>query len=1074
MRNYSNERRKIYMKGIYHMTIGKMLTDMKRQKIARTILVPMCLIIALITCVFTIKPGLAEEATTGVDDPTTAVFNGEGDLISSYLDLNGIKLTLKTSSTSNPSYYEVSITLEDTTGLPRSITGSVNYAMNGAGWSNVTNGTNLTLPITTTMSVLVGHRHNYRYTTNLAPGSYFPAINDYNNRGYLSLIPGELSVLKGLPGNGITVTGPTTLTGLTISTPTVNPAVLDSFYYVKLEYVAPDGTWHTVPLTGPTYASLPDFVRVWTRTKDVPDIELTQSGTYTFYVWASASDSEANFSFYKPYMVETVDISGTKTWADSVAPTGTRPDSVTLTLQSRTGGDPWANVVDPPAPFWTDTDTDVWSYSYFGLPKYLADDVTEIDYRVVETPVPNYTTTYDPTHLNITNTYITVNVTGTKNWVGDSSAPAGTRPGSVTLTLQSRTGSNAWANVVNPPSPTWSNTGTNTWSYSYANLPKFLANGTTLIEYRVLETAVPNYDTTYDPSHLNVTNTYITTSIAGTKTWVGDAVAPSGTRPDSVTLVLQSRTGSNPWAAAVNPPAPTWTNTGTNVWSYSYTNLPKYLADGVTPIQYQVVEIPVPNYDTTYDASHLNITNTYKVTGVTGTKSWVGDASAPAGTRPTSITLTLQSRTGSNPWANTVNPPAPTWTNTDTDLWSYAYANLPQFLADGVTPIQYRVIETPVPNYDTTYDALQLNITNTYITTGISGTKRWVGDSIAPAGTRPDSVTLTLQSRTGSNPWADAANPPAPIWTNTSTDIWSYSYTGLPKYLADGTTVIQYRVVETPVPNYQTTYDPTHLYISNTYITVNVAGTKTWVGDSGAPVGTRPGSVTLTLQSRTGSNPWADAWYPLPPTWTNTGTDVWSYSFIGLPKYLADGTTLIEYRVVETAVPDYNTTYDPSHLNVTNTYNVTSVSGTKTWVGDAYAPAGTRPGSVTLTLQSRLGSGPWSDVLSPPAPTWTNTGTDVWSYSYTGLPKYAADGTTLIQYQVVETPVPNYTTSYDPSHLNVTNTYVTGPIFPETGGSGKTISLITGMLIILSVSMSFGGTLIYNRYRRRRCLNLRE
>jgi len=58
---------------------------------------------------------------------------------------------------------------------------------------------------------------------------------------------------------------------------------------------------------------------------------------------------------------------------------------------------------------------------------------------------------------------------------------------------------------------------------------------------------------------------------------------------------------------------------------------------------------------------------------------------------------------------------------------------------------------------------------------------------------------------------------------------------------------------------------------------------------------------------------------------------------------------------------------------------------------------------------------------------------------------------------VVETPVPGYNTTYDVVHLNVTNTYMTGPVFPETGSAGRTAILFAGMAIILMVSMSFGG-----------------
>ena len=59
--------------------------------------------------------------------------------------------------------------------------------------------------------------------------------------------------------------------------------------------------------------------------------------------------------------------------------------------------------------------------------------------------------------------------------------------------------------------PTWTDNGDNTWSYSYAGLPKYESDGTT-ISYYVTETPVTGYATTYSgdgcaPDGGTITNT---------------------------------------------------------------------------------------------------------------------------------------------------------------------------------------------------------------------------------------------------------------------------------------------------------------------------------------------------------------------------------------------------------------------------------------------------------------------------------------------------------------------------------------------------------------------------------------
>ena len=115
----------------------------------------------------------------------------------------------------------------------------------------------------------------------------------------------------------------------------------------------------------------------------------------------------------------------------------------------------------------------------------------------------------------------------------------------------------------------------------------------------------------------------------------------------------------------------------------------------------------------------------------------------------------------------------------------------------------------------------------------------------------------------------------------------------------------------------------------------------------------------------------------------------------------------------------------------------TDVTGKKTWVDNNNA-YNTRPDSIILTLQRRTNAaGEWTDVTdgheTALQPKWTNTNTNVWTYTYEDLP-YADEQGNTYTYQVVETvpeiadgaKVPagtSYEAAYDDDkNLDITNT----------------------------------------------------
>jgi hypothetical protein len=225
--------------------------------------------------------------------------------------------------------------------------------------------------------------------------------------------------------------------------------------------------------------------------------------------------------------------------------------------------------------------------------------------------------------------------------------------------------------------------------------------------------------------------------------------------------------------------------------------------------------------------------------------------------------------------------------------------------------------------------------------------------------------------------------------------------------------------------------------VTNTYSArTSVSGVKIW-DDNNNQDGLRPTSITVKLQSKVGTGDFSDVLgtdgKPLTTTATASNADKdgnWIYSFEGLPLY-SDGKQ-ISYKVVETGTLDgYTASYDGTNIINTHTPDTVDVSGTKTWLDDDDAD-GLRPTSITVKLQSRVGTGDFSDVLGTDGKPLTTTATASnadkdgnWIYSFTGLPKYSAG--VEIAYQVVEADVPiGYAATYDDAHINITNTHVVG------------------------------------------------
>ena len=320
-------------------------------------------------------------------------------------------------------------------------------------------------------------------------------------------------------------------------------------------------------------------------------------------------------------------------------------------------------------------------------------------------------------------------------------------------------------------------------------------------------------------------------------------------------------------------------------------------------VYYNVVMTDIPEVE--IDARALVVTNTYRVTSVSGTKTW----RVPEGTElPESITVILKRN----------ESPVDSKKVTAEDDWSYEFTELPAYSEDGSTAYTYTVDEEPVEGYITTVSGT--NLINTITgTTSVSGTKTWR----APEGTElPESITVILNRN----------DEPVARKKVTAADDWSYEFTELPAYSEDGSTAYTYTVDEEPVAGYNKEVDGYDL-INTKSEKIEITGTKTWR----VPEGTKlPESITVILNRN--DEPVARK--------KVTAADDWSYEFTELPAYSEDGLTAYTYTVDEEPVEGYITTVSGTNLINTIT-GTTSVSGTKTW----RVPEGTElPESITVIL----------------------------------------------------------------------------------------------------------------------------
>ncbi|MBE5036187.1 Cna B-type domain-containing protein, partial [Gallibacter intestinalis] len=265
----------------------------------------------------------------------------------------------------------------------------------------------------------------------------------------------------------------------------------------------------------------------------------------------------------------------------------------------------------------------------------------------------------------------------------------------------------------------------------------------------------------------DVTNTQLT-EVNGEKIW-NDKDNADQVRPAEITIKLLQN-GAEYDQKTVS---------AADQWKYSFTDLPKYDANGAE-YEYTVKEEPVAGYSSKVEG--YDVTNT-QLTEVNGEKLW-NDKDNADKVRPTEITVKLYQKVKDAEGEATEYD---SLTVTADNGWKYSFTDLPKYDADGAE-YEYTVKEEPVAGYSSKVEGY--DVTNTQLTE-VNGEKVW-NDNDDAAGKRPESITVKLLQN------GDEIDQK----TVSAANQWKYSFTDLPKYDTDGVEYA-YTVEEKPVDGYE-------------------------------------------------------------------------------------------------------------------------------------------------------------------------------------------------------------------------------------------------------------------------------
>lgn len=479
-----------------------------------------------------------------------------------------------------------------------------------------------------------------------------------------------------------------------------------------------------------------------------------------------------------------------------------------------------------------------WSIEFEGLPKYTPDGRQRIRYYVTEEAIDGYegpgtplelteTGEEDLLRVNIVNRQIARNIHIEKRWEGlesYSEQERGALP-AVSLRIYDST------DPQNPIEITGrsivlvrDNTDASgaLWKANLINMPKYKADGSTMIVYTVEEADAserPGYEVSYEPAvtvdaedlKFTVTNRVKRRDILVRKSWIGKQEG----FVDVYLLKNGNRMSENPTRIGEQSAQ------GQDPWTHVFPSLPYYEIDGKTPIRYDVEELGMPGYSGSLVESEealpgnagsrlrFELTNAFQTVDLYVKKRWEGvEASeAPA------VTIGLVDlKDESRPIALD----AYTIRLDRSNGFTGVFRDLPKFYEDGITPIQYGAKElgaqegyrfeyevrySEEASADSPFGRIHIDALNTRKTVKLRLKKSWLGGSLELA--RPD-VILHL--------WADGTDngieDPVEIFPEQEIRLgadegWQKEYE-LPEYTQDGIGLIRYYVSEEPMAGYAT------------------------------------------------------------------------------------------------------------------------------------------------------------------------------------------------------------------------------------------------------------------------------
>ena len=647
-----------------------------------------------------------------------------------------------------------------------------------------------------------------------------------------------------------------------------------------------------------------------------------------YYTSANSTVDQVTMTVTNKFEVptDTISIPVTKVWDDKGNVASKRPNSVTLVL---TGNDS-SDTNNPYKHTLTDDDnvdaqdSNKWTYTFTGLPKYNSVNGDEIVYTLSEENLNNkfYTpenTTVSEDNRTITNKFVVpdekTQVTAKKYW-DDNGNANGRRPGSVILTVAGKGQGKDISREQEVTVADASNGDTNTWEYTFTDLPKYDNYGNE-IEYTINEKDLNNefyIKSNVDQNTRTVTNKFQVpgdkVDVKVTKVW-DDNGDSAKKRPTSVTL--QVKNGDSVVASEAV--------TGENEWSHTF-SVPKYDSNA-QEINYTADELNSGSkfYTKTGVVGNMNsgytITNKFEVpdekTSITVTKVW-DDNNNSAGKRPSSVIMVLTGNGQIYKQALTVE----NVDSTDSNKWVYTFNDLPKLDENG-DEINYVVSEELSNIYYTTtnskVDQPSKTITNTFKVPGdtisIPVTKIW-DDNSNKAQKRPSSVTLVLSGNDGKTYKVTLNSSNADL---SNTNKWNYTFTGLPKYNSANGDEIVYTLSEENLNNKFYTAENTVVSQEDKTVTnkfkvptdtISIPVTKVWDDN-------KEEHQDITLQLKNGNNVVGSEVVNESSEWKHTFT---------VPVYDTNGNE-ITYTVDEANVPEgYISSVEKN--NISGEYTVTN------------------------------------------------------------------------------------------------------------------------------------------------------